>query len=69
MVGAQQVVAADPGAGRVREAPRAEQFGARPDPAGASRITVNPDPSDPANHPEANDPAVDLSVDPDAKAR
>lgn len=52
--------------------PTAGQFGARPDPAGASQVIVNPDPdaprdpADPLNAPEANDPVVDLSVDPDA---
>lgn len=49
--------------------PQAQQFGARPDPAGASQVIVNPesaDPADPLNAPEANDPVVDLSVDPDA---
>jgi hypothetical protein len=51
------------------ERPRAEQFGARPDPPGASRIEVNPevaDPADPRNAPEATDPKTDFSVDPDA---
>lgn len=46
--------------------PGAAQFGARPDPKGASHVIENPDPSDPANHPEANDPQTDLTVDPDA---
>ena len=46
------------------KAPRAEQFGARPDPKGASRVELNP--AHPENHPEANDPQVDLSIDPDA---
>jgi len=46
--------------------PLAQQFGARPDPEGASRVVENPDPVHPANAPEANDPPVDLSVDPDA---
>lgn len=52
--------------------PPAEAFGARPDPAGASKVTVNPaapavtDPADPRNAPEANDPQTDLSVDPAA---
>jgi hypothetical protein len=50
--------------------PRAEQFEARPDPAGSSGVRViedaSADPADPRNGPEANDPAVDLSVDPDA---
>lgn len=49
--------------------PQAQQFGARPDPAGASKVIENPevaDPADPLNAPEANDPVVDLSVDPDA---
>jgi hypothetical protein len=49
--------------------PRAEQFGAREDPPGSSKVTVNediPDPVDPRNAPEATDPTVDLSVDPDA---
>jgi hypothetical protein len=51
------------------ERPRAEAFGARPDPPGASTVTVNediPDPADPRNAPEATDPQTDLSVDPDA---
>jgi hypothetical protein len=47
------------------ERPRAEQFGARPDPPGASRVEVN-DPADPRNAPEATDPKTDFSVDPDA---
>jgi hypothetical protein len=47
------------------ERPRAEQFGARPDPPGASRVEVT-DPADPRNAPEATDPQTDLSVDPDA---
>jgi hypothetical protein len=50
--------------------PAAEQFGARPDPPGASTVTVTPDPgahpADPRNAPEAHDPQTDLSVDPDA---
>jgi hypothetical protein len=54
--------------------PQAGQFlDTRPDPPNASRVIVNPDaedaskdPSDPLNQPEANDPVVDLSVDPDA---
>lgn len=37
------------------------QFGARPDPAGATRVITNP--ADPASHPEANAPEV---TDPDA---
>jgi hypothetical protein len=51
------------------ERPRAEQFGARPDPPGASRVEVNEevtDPADPRNAPEATDPKTDFSVDPDA---
>jgi hypothetical protein len=44
--------------------PTAAQFGARPDPKGASSVTLNP--AHPENHPEANDPQVDLSIDPDA---
>ncbi len=51
------------------ERPRAEQFGARPDPPGASTVTVNDgvkDPADPRNAPEATDPKTDFSVDPDA---
>jgi len=51
------------------ERPPAQAFGARPDPPGASTVTVNPevkDPADPRNAPEANDPQTDLSVDPDA---
>lgn len=44
-----------------RPAPGPQQFGARPDPAGASRVAVNP--ADPASHPEANAPEV---IDPDA---
>jgi hypothetical protein len=51
------------------ERPRAEAFGARPDPAGASAVHVNedvPDPADPRNAPEATDPQTDFSVDPDA---
>jgi hypothetical protein len=47
------------------ERPRAEQFGARPDPPGASRVEVT-DPADPRNAPEATDPKTDFSVDPDA---
>jgi hypothetical protein len=47
------------------ERPRAEQFGARPDPPGASRGEVT-DPADPRNAPEATDPKTDFSVDPDA---
>jgi hypothetical protein len=46
--------------------PTAAQFGARPDPKGASRVIENPDPADPANHPEASDPQTDLTIDPDA---
>jgi hypothetical protein len=47
--------------------PQAQQFGARPDPAGASQVIEHPDdPADPLNAPEAKDPVVDLSVDPDA---
>ena len=49
--------------------PPAEAFGARPDPPGASTVTVNPeikDPADPRNAPEANDPKTDFSVDPAA---
>jgi hypothetical protein len=49
--------------------PGAAQFGAREDPPGSSKVTVNediPDPIDPRNAPEATDPTVDLSVDPDA---
>jgi hypothetical protein len=51
--------------------PQAAQFGARPDPAGSSHVVEHPeaesaDPADPRNGPEANDPVVDLSVDPDA---
>lgn len=53
--------------------PGAQQFGARPDPAGASSVVVNEDVpeqgSDPEyarSAPEANDPQVDLSIDPDA---
>jgi hypothetical protein len=51
------------------ERPRAEAFGARPDPPGASQVTVNPevaDPQDPRNAPEATDPQTDFTVDPDA---
>lgn len=51
------------------ERPRAEAFGARADPPGASAVHVNedvPDPADPRRAPEANDPQTDLSVDPDA---
>ena len=47
----------------------AEAFGARPDPPGSSKVTVNediPDPADPRNAPEANDPVTDFSVDPAA---
>lgn len=47
----------------------AQAFGARPDPADASKVIVNeavPDPADPRNAPEAHDPQTDLSVDPDA---
>jgi hypothetical protein len=54
-------------------APGAEQFGARPDPAGASRVVVNEDvpeqgidPEHARKAPEANDPQVDLNIDPDA---
>jgi hypothetical protein len=49
--------------------PPAEAFGARPDPPGASTVTVNDeikDPADPRNAPEANDPVTDFSVDPAA---
>jgi hypothetical protein len=49
--------------------PPAEAFGARPDPPGASTVTVNDeiaDPADPRNAPEANDPKTDFSVDPAA---
>lgn len=49
--------------------PGAAQFGAREDPPEASKVLVNeeiPDPTDPRNAPEANDPQVDLSIDPDA---
>jgi hypothetical protein len=50
--------------------PKAQQFGARPDPEGASQVHVNEDapadPADPRKAPEASDPVVDLSVDPDA---
>lgn len=46
--------------------PSAAQFGAREDPPGSSSVEVIADPSDPANHPEANDPQTDLNVDPDA---
>lgn len=49
--------------------PPAEAFGARPDPPGSSKVTVNeevPDPADPRNAPEANDPVTDFSVDPAA---
>jgi hypothetical protein len=55
------------------QAPGAAQFGARPDPPGASRITVNEDvpeqgadPEHALNAPEANDPQVDMTIDPDA---
>lgn len=57
----------------------AQAFQARPDPAGASQVRINPeapadgsdaaesaDPADPRNAPEANDPQTDLTVDPDA---
>lgn len=58
--------------------PKAQQFGARPDPAGSTQVKViedaDPnapdapdDPADPRNAPEANDPVVDLSTDPDAR--
>lgn len=51
--------------------PTAQQFGARPDPAGSSHVLVTPeesaDPADPRNAPEASDPVVDLTVDPDAQ--
>lgn len=49
--------------------PPAEAFGARPDPAGSSKVTVNDevaDPADPRNAPEAKDPKTDFSVDPAA---
>jgi len=50
--------------------PQAQQFGARPDPAGSSKVmevtAESADPADPMTAPEANDPVVDLSVDPDA---
>jgi hypothetical protein len=50
--------------------PTAAQFEARPDPAGSSGVRViedaSADPADPRNAPEANDPVVDLTVDPDA---
>jgi hypothetical protein len=52
--------------------PRAQQFGARPDPPGSSRVQevvscgAPADPADPMSAPEANDPVVDLAVDPDA---
>jgi hypothetical protein len=49
--------------------PPAEAFGARPDPPGASTVTVNDeikDPADPRNAPEAKDPVTDFSVDPAA---
>lgn len=49
--------------------PPAEAFGARPDPPGASTVTVNEeiaDPADPRNAPEAKDPKTDFSVDPAA---
>jgi hypothetical protein len=47
--------------------PVAQQFGARPDPDGASAVTTLAlDPADPRNAPEANDPVTDLTVDPDA---
>jgi hypothetical protein len=46
-----------------RPQPGPNQFGARPDPAGASRVSVNAaDSSDPANHPEAQ--VIDV-IDPD----
>jgi len=47
-----------------RGRPTAAQFGARPDPKGASRVELNP--AHPENHPEFSDPQTDLSVDPDA---
>lgn len=55
--------------------PKAQQLGARPDPAGSTTVRViedaDPDapgdPADPRNAPEANDPVVDLSTDPDAR--
>jgi hypothetical protein len=43
--------------------PQAAQFGARPDPAGASAITEIPHAE---NAPEAHDPGTDLTIDPDA---
>jgi hypothetical protein len=53
--------------------PGAQQFGARPDPAGASKVVINEDvpeqgadPEHARKAPEALDPEVDLSVDPDA---
>jgi hypothetical protein len=53
--------------------PKAQQFGARPDPAGSTTVRViedadpnAPDPADPRNAPEGKDPGLDLSVDPDA---
>ena len=48
-------------------APAAEAFGARPDPAGASRVIVAEElhPQDPSLAPEANDPQPDVTVDPD----
>ena len=49
--------------------PPAEAFGARPDPPGSSKVTVNDevaDPADPRNAPEAKDPKTDFSVDPAA---
>ena len=45
--------------------PVAAQFGARPDPPGASRVIASE--SDHVfNAPEARDPGIDLTVDPDA---
>jgi hypothetical protein len=60
--------------------PLAQQFEARPDPAGSSAVKTDPDasasaevktvefadPAGPESAPEANDPQTDLSVDPDA---
>lgn len=47
--------------------PRAAQFGAREDPPGSSKIVdTGADPEHAQNAPEAHDPQVDFSIDPDA---
>ena len=47
--------------------PRAEQFGARPDPAGSSKVIESgADPEHAQKAPEGNDPQVDFNIDPDA---